>query len=436
MFCFAALLGLLAAGLRTIAVQKARTQGNEVATMAMEDLQRFSFNNLLECNPPANPPAGFASSVLGNCSASPLPYEQPGDGTAGCPNTMPVTSSPVMKETYTCNRLNLTYTVRRYIAWADPGQTTKRLAVFVDWTDRVGQHEVSQQSSLRAPDRDAIIGLSPPAITAANATVSCTANCVPAGTSGVMITGNQGTMMTGNSISLTATTQNMAVGDDVFVTLRTLDSSGNPQSSPIQLTSSDGNSWTATMTPTAPSAFTYDAGQQFVTVTAERAGDGKSAGALAQVNGTSGANLSFCPSGSACSMSWLPNFMANQTSITSSSGTFALQPNGGLPGDLTVTAQTQNLTPSDTVTVSFPTQGGSIAVSLTEDPTLPQNSACTTSSSTPVCVWSGKILQSSGYKFVAGSTPFYLIGQQIISSSGGSVDKGSTGAAIYTVTFS
>jgi len=40
------------------------------------------------------------------------------------------------------------------------------MAVFVDWTDPVGKHEVSQQSSLRAPDQAAITGISPPSFTA------------------------------------------------------------------------------------------------------------------------------------------------------------------------------------------------------------------------------------------------------------------------------
>ena len=42
-----------------------------------------------------------------------------------------------------------------------------RLAVVVDWVDSAGRHQVSQQSSLRAPDAAAIVGLTPPGFSSA-----------------------------------------------------------------------------------------------------------------------------------------------------------------------------------------------------------------------------------------------------------------------------
>ena len=39
------------------------------------------------------------------------------------------------------------------------------MAVFVDWTDSAGPHQVSQQSSLRSPTEASIIGASIPSLT-------------------------------------------------------------------------------------------------------------------------------------------------------------------------------------------------------------------------------------------------------------------------------
>src|SRR5438105_7151760 len=128
-----ALASVLGASLRTLAVAKTRSQANDVVTQGIEDLHRFPFNSLGECFPPSAPPPGLSNTVyLANCpgSASVVPYEDPCNG---WPGTVPL-------ESYTCTRNGIGYSVKRYVAWADAGQTTKRLAVFASWTDQAGTH--------------------------------------------------------------------------------------------------------------------------------------------------------------------------------------------------------------------------------------------------------------------------------------------------------
>src|SRR5437868_200780 len=155
---FTALAMSLGGALRTVQVQKTRTTANEVATQGIEDLQRFKYSNLGLCTAPLPPagtsvPAGFSTVVTVNCTNAAV--EEPCTPTVFNP---PLTTEPVPKESYVCNRNGTAYTVSRYVAWGDDAQTSKRLAVVVDWLDSAGRHEVAQQSSLRAPDAAAIIG--------------------------------------------------------------------------------------------------------------------------------------------------------------------------------------------------------------------------------------------------------------------------------------
>src|SRR5438477_7191911 len=172
---FTALAFTLGAALRTISVGKGRTQANEMATQGMEDLQRFSFDGLVLCSnltpavadgsstyntgtPP--PPVPFGTLVTnGSCSATTVvesPCTPPGSG---------LTNPPAANPIYGCTRNGITYAVRRYIGWGDaPTDSVKRMAVVVDWTDSVGKHEITQQSSVRAPDQSSIIGAAPPKV--------------------------------------------------------------------------------------------------------------------------------------------------------------------------------------------------------------------------------------------------------------------------------
>src|SRR5438093_13061369 len=76
-FAFAAIGAIFMSGLKALSVQKQRTQGNEVATKAIEDLQRFSYDKLGLCTaPPGTAPDGLTDTVLlANCT-SPT-YEEP-----------------------------------------------------------------------------------------------------------------------------------------------------------------------------------------------------------------------------------------------------------------------------------------------------------------------------------------------------------------------
>src|SRR4051794_19163963 len=164
---FTGLAFTLGSSLRTMQLQKSRTLANEVATQGIEDLQRLPYSSLGLCGAPTRPanqpaPTGFSSVILLNCTNASL--EEPCTPTTFTPA---LTTTPVPRESYICTRSGIKYTVSRYVAWGDAGQTGKRLAVVVDWKDRVGAHQVSQQSSLRAPDAAAFIGVAPPAFSSA-----------------------------------------------------------------------------------------------------------------------------------------------------------------------------------------------------------------------------------------------------------------------------
>ena len=173
-FAFLALATMLAGTLKALAVGKTRAQGNEVATQGIEDLQRFDFNDLGFCAGRGRPraggtrePHGSDSVALPNCGSANLVYEQPCSTLAGTLSTF-----AVPRQTYTCVRNNITYTVNRFIVWPDSQLTGKRLAVYVSWTDQVGGHQVAQESSLRSPNAASVIGLSPPQFVSVSASPS------------------------------------------------------------------------------------------------------------------------------------------------------------------------------------------------------------------------------------------------------------------------
>ena len=83
--------------------------------------------------------------------------------------------------------------MNRYIRWTDSTHTGKRLAVYVQWTDQVGGHQVSQESSLRSANAASVLGNPPPQFVSVAATA----------TSPVLID-SDGTLL--GSIALSATT--------------------------------------------------------------------------------------------------------------------------------------------------------------------------------------------------------------------------------------
>src|SRR5436305_10360523 len=163
---FTALAVALAGGLKAVRVAKGRTRANELATAAIEDLQRFDYDHLGLC--PASGGSGVTDAgtqsfqglnpVTLNCSST-VVLEEPCTPTVG----------QVPKASYSCRVENINYTVQRYVVWGDSNQTKKRLAVFVNWTDVVGSHQVSQQSSLRSPVQGSVIGVPPPVFVSVSA---------------------------------------------------------------------------------------------------------------------------------------------------------------------------------------------------------------------------------------------------------------------------
>jgi prepilin-type N-terminal cleavage/methylation domain-containing protein len=170
-----ALAGGVFGALRAVTVQKARTQGNEVATLGIESLQRLPYDELGNCAPPANPPDGLErpAKPAAGCPIAPSalsPFPAAG-GQDPCSPTLAIAGTGTfVRSTYTCSRQNITYKVERHIAWSNLEETAKRLAVMVSWTDQVGPHTVSQQSSLRAPGLAEIAGLASPTITSVTLT--------------------------------------------------------------------------------------------------------------------------------------------------------------------------------------------------------------------------------------------------------------------------
>ena len=389
---FTALAATLGAAMNVAGLQKARTQGNEIATQGIEDLQRLDYDHLGVCDPPSGTaPTGLSDPVyLANCSST--TYAEP---------CTPVTGQ-VPDAAYSCVRLTLTYQVRRYVAWGDSAHTSKRLAVVVDWTDRAGAHQVTQQSSLRSPDQGSVIGLAPPSF---SGTPSVLINNVAASaTNPVRLVGN----VPQSSITLQATTA--GIPDNVFASFLTLDDNGVPTAASLALTqsSSTPGTWSATV-PAGSSQFQFGAGTQYVTFIAVRSADGK-------VNSQPSAQLvtfvACQPGPVSCTASPNPPSLGT-VSVTPVSP--HIDSAGLLCGDLTVSTTATNLTASDLVTVSFQTLTGPYTVAL---------------ASTNGTNWTGIIPAAAGYHFAAGSQPFYVTAGQNYLPSAVPAEYGSTAAAV------
>jgi type II secretory pathway pseudopilin PulG len=165
MFMFSALASMLLGATKIVSIQKSRTQANDLATIGIEDLQRLNYDAMGLCTAPPGPtPSDMTDTVLlPNCS-SPTKYGPCAAGAAP--------AGAVPDESYTCTLRNIAYEIRRFVAYGDISHSVKRLAVVVEWDDRGGRHQVSQQSSLRIPSRAALIGAAPPSFNAAGTTVS------------------------------------------------------------------------------------------------------------------------------------------------------------------------------------------------------------------------------------------------------------------------
>ena len=387
---FVALAGTLGAALRVAGLQKTRTQGNEVATQAIEDLQRLDYDHLGVCAPsPGTAPAGLSDPVyLVNCS-SPT-YAQPCAPTTG---QVPATS-------YSCPRLAITYQVRRYVAWGDGAHTSKRLAVLVDWTDQAGAHQVTQQSSLRSPDQGSVIGLPPPSFSGATS-VLVDGSAASASNPVRLVAGVVQSQVTFNAPTT-------GIPDNVFVSFLTL-SGGSPVAATLELTqSATPGVWSAIL-PAGSSQFSFGAGTQYITFIAVRSADGK---VNSQPNAQLVTLVDCQPGPTNCAARPSPPSVGSVTVTPSSPH---IDPAGLLCGNLTVTATASNLTASDSVTASFQTLTGPYTVAL---------------ASTNGTTWTAVIPASAGYHFAAGSQPIYVTAAQAYTPTASPAEYGSTAAAV------
>lgn len=404
-FVFAALAGLLGHSLRVLSVSKARTQGNEVATQGMEELQRLSYAALGVCVAATDPPAGFSDQAKPvNCPAA-LGAADYTYGEDPCNVTTSGAGTP--KAFYRCTRAGITYDVSRYVAWGDVQRTAKRMAVLVSWSDAVGLHEVSQQSSVRAPGQGDIFGLDPPRITSTSVG--------PGTTTYVAV---DSFLPSGTTITLQAGTANLASTDRVFAVFSTLDADGNVQTSSKGLTWTSSNLWNGTISPT--DGFRFPIGTQFFSFGVVRSDDGKANSAFA----TPARN--FCTLGGTCPSSSAPSFAAQNAMSSAGTDPFIKVDSSGslVPDRIDLTAVTMNVVATDTVTVSFETSSGAVNVQLAPDP-----SSCDIQS----CTWKGAVAKNSGYSFPIGPRKFYFAVAQAPGSPG--VPAGSspsTGAATTT----
>jgi prepilin-type N-terminal cleavage/methylation domain-containing protein len=357
-FAFAALGALLVGSMRSIAIHKARAQGNEVATEGIEDLQRLPYEKLVLCSQAAAPrPSGFTDAVLVVCGGGQAKY-------APCGGTASITA--LASEEYNCVRTNITYRVRRFIAFGDPAHTEKRLAVLVDWQDSGGNHLVSQQSSLRIPTQSAFVGSPPPSILTASAPSS-----IPLNATGRNL----------NNIVLSATTSGLpsAATNTVIAAYSVLNNAGEAEQQSVTLTFSSG-SWSTTIL--AGTAHFGNGRQPFV-FTAIRGSDGK-LNSLVTLASDIG-NVALAPPMTT------PNVSSNSIPITAT-GDLAVS-------SFTVSTTTDNISPEDTVTLLLPTTTGVVSLAMGADPLLPacQGPTCTTT-------WTATISQSNGYRFEETTT--------------------------------
>lgn len=205
---FLAVAVMLDSSLRALGAAKARARANDVATQGIEDLQRYSFNNLALCHEPTGTtPAGLESWVTLPVCPTPDPAASEEHASYEDPCNDPAGSIP--RREYSCRRNNVDYSVKRYIAWVDAVRTTKRLAVFVEWTDSVGRHQVSQQSSLRAPDQSAITGLAPPKFLSASPPTVTSPPSAPSPVSSLDVSVTTANTLVSN-LQFTANTENLS----------------------------------------------------------------------------------------------------------------------------------------------------------------------------------------------------------------------------------
>lgn len=394
---FLAIASVMGSGLKALALQKARTQGNEVATQGIEDLQRYAFANLAVCGAPTGGtiPSEFALTVVSTSTSCPTgtAADKANHGDDPCSATATATGIP--RASYRCTRINVTYNVRRFVAWTDEGRTAKRLAVYVDWTDQLGHHTVSQQSSLRSPASGDVEGIARPGFVASssNPTVSTyTSETV------------NGVLQTGIVVTAQTTGLSDRVNDRVFVSYSTVSpegdiTTGSTALSPTPNSASwDKKSWSGTIGPNDPAGvpIKFPDGTQFLTLTAVRASDGKTGSLIDTTSPTGsrfcpGANASVCPAD-------LPSFSLSSGVLEQNSGArldVSIDSSGALTGNgFSILATTKNVLATDRVSVLLVTRSGSFRATMAVDNGKPCNA-----DDQKLCTWTTTVLPSAGLAF-------------------------------------
>lgn len=424
---FVALAGVMLSSMEAISVQKGRTRANELATQGIEDLQRYDFDALGLCpgSIAPNAPAELSDAViLSGCTGS-IQYGDP------CGPTPAATGAALVpKGQYMCNRSGIDpveYEVRRYIGWADPAHTTKRLAVYVDWTDIAGRHQVSQQSSLKAPDPGAVIGLGPPVIR--NIAVQVTNDPL-------QLTSDPGQLVSGQSATVRAEIANISpcpssCPDFVYASIQTLDPAYDfsPRTDAIQMAyDSATDRWEGTLTD--GDGFTFGSGTQYVKVGILRDLDGMENSSVA-----GGSLLRFCPvTDPSCSTVKNPTIDAPTGYVQ---GAFTIppihiSPAGELLDDVVLSGiKSKHLTASDFATLTFQTRSGAQSVALSRTGPCSKPDPATTN-----CNWAVTIPRSAGYLFDSTSPQnWFVAGRQVFTADTTDEDHGRTVAREFSVTF-
>jgi len=422
-FAFAAIAAVMISSLKALSVQKTRTQGNEFATRGIEDLQRLDFDRLAFCTTSvggSDPSPSFVPDTLKDSSGTPLTTV----AASGSCNTATyadpchtpastLTAIPVPRQVYLCSRNNIQYTVNRYIVWADTNHTNKRLAVFVDWIDSVGNHRVAQQSSLRIPNPASIYGGPPPQFLSANAAGSGTA-CPLIPASLTCVTTDAAGNINSN-LHVDASTSGLTSGDSVAVNLQTVVTSTNGDTAiatslPL-IDGGSGSSWSLDVS----SGLRVQPGDQVLFVTASRAQDGK-------VNSRFITNLPvrFCSPTSCGTAAGSPSI----TTVNAPSTAIDIDSNGVLQGTASFSANVSNVSSTDTVSVSLQTVKGAVLLPL----------QLVGSCSGPNCTrWQLDLTSANGFRFNSGSQKVYFTATK--QPSGGSIGSSTIYGTPPTVTF-
>lgn len=405
---FTAVAGVLGSSLKILAVNKARAQGNDVATQAIEDLQRHPYAALALCGPPiaAQAPAGTTVPADLNLTVfskkTDCPNPTTADEAASKYGDDPCEATPsekgVPKAYYQCTRFNgtVTYNIRRFVAWTDSGQTAKRMAVFVHWSDASGLHEVSQQSSLRSPVSGDVVGIDPPAFVAPTMVGSGTA------VDHVHTTTADGYTQSPISVTATTTGTPSSTDDRAFVSYLGWDGTEVSKAS-FGLSNLGTVSGKTTWSGSLPTNTRVPPGTQYFTFNVVRDSDGK----VSSLVDTPA--MQFCPGD--CPTGG-PEFvldaaLADGTPAVSQSAVplpVEIDAEGKLESDVNIRATTRNLLGTDSLTFILRTRTGNVLIGMRQ-----------TSCGDETCEWAGTIAIGSGYRLAEGTQSVYFTASQALT---------------------